>query len=257
MLEISRAQLEMLADWFRPEVPGPIVASHVMHSGCGRAWVDCWPSPRVIAVETNYNYVLVGDPSALNPDALRAIVAGFVAAPPAFVPLLEATFPTVEVWPRIVGKLPGAPLAPASPMQAANLEVRRLQAGDGADLDELSAESIWVTQTWGGGQALARSGYGWGAWVDGRLAAVACTFFLGNHFEDIGVVTEADYRGQGLSTACTYALCQDIIARGRTPTWATSPDNIGSWRVAEKLGFVQLYDDKLYVVGREVPAVAG
>jgi GNAT superfamily N-acetyltransferase len=252
MIEITRAQLEMLAAWFQPETPGPIVAAHVMHTGVGRAWVDRWPDVRAIAVETNYNFVLTGDPVALEPDALRATVAGFVAAPPTFLPLLEETFPTLEKWPRMIASLPSAPVEPP-PLNAASVEVRRLCPADGDDLDMLSAEAVWVTQTWGGGKPLARSGYGWGAWDEGHLAAVACTFFLGIAHEDIGVVTEAEYRGQGLSTACTFSLCQDIIARGRTPTWATSTDNIGSWRVAEKLGFVHQYDDWLYVVGREIP----
>jgi predicted GNAT family acetyltransferase len=85
------------------------------------------------------------------------------------------------------------------------------------------------------------------------LASVACTFFLGDAYEDLGVVTEPEYRALGLSTACCYELCLDIIARGRTPSWSTSTDNISSWRVAEKLGFVHQRDDWIYVVGREVP----
>jgi hypothetical protein len=254
VIAISRAQLEMLAAWFAPETPGPIVGTHVIRTGVGRAWVDRWPAPRVVAVETNYNFVLLGDPAALEPDALRATVAGFVAAPPAFLPLLEATFPTLEKWPRMIGALPGDPIAPP-PVNTASTAVRRLHSADGDDLEMLSAESVWVAQTWGGGKPLAHSGYGWGAWVDGKLAAVACTFFLGNYHEDIGVVTEAGYRGLGLSTACTFALCQDIVARGRTPTWATSTDNAASWRVAAKLGFVHQRDDWLYVVGREIPQV--
>jgi predicted GNAT family acetyltransferase len=76
---------------------------------------------------------------------------------------------------------------------------------------------------------------------------------VGKQYEDVGVVTETPYRGNGLSTACVYGLCLDIIARRRKPTWATSNDNIGSWRVAEKLGFVHERDNWLYVVGRELP----
>jgi RimJ/RimL family protein N-acetyltransferase len=197
---------------------------------------------------------MVGEPSALDPNALSKTVAGFVAAPDNFVPLLEATFPTLVKWPRIIGILPSAPIKPA-PIKPAevNAELRRLQPQDGEDLEMLSAESFWIAQTWGGGTALAHSGYGWGAWVNGVLVSVASTFFLGNDYEDIGVVTEPGYRGNGLSTACTYELCLDVIARGRKPSWSTSTDNKGSWRVAEKLGFVYDRHDWLYVVGREAP----
>jgi RimJ/RimL family protein N-acetyltransferase len=249
MIEISRAQLDMLAPWFLPEAPGPVIAAHVIRTGFGHAWVDRWPDVQCVVAETNNNYIMVGDANALDPKALSKTVAGFVAAPLAFVPLLEATFPTLVKWPRIIGMLPDAPIQ----QPEVDAELRRFQLDDANDLEMLSAESIWVANTWGGGKPLAHSGYGWGAWVDGVLASVACTFFLGNDFEDIGVVTEPGYRRLGLSTACCYELCLDIIARGRKPSWSTSTDNIASWRIAEKLGFVHHRHDWLYVVGREVP----
>jgi RimJ/RimL family protein N-acetyltransferase len=249
LLEISRAELEMLAHWFQPEIPGPVIAAHIIHTGCGRAWVDQWPEVQAVVVETNYNFLMLGNPSALDRDALRTHVAGFVAAPPTFVQMLETTYSDLVKWPRLIGFLPGPPAKPPS-VQA---ELRRLRAEDAANLEMLSAESIWVAQTWGSGKELAQSGYGWGAWVSGVLASVACTFFLGDEYEDIGVVTEAPYRGQGLSTACVSELCQDVIARHRKPSWSTSTDNIGSWRVAEKVGFVQHRHDWLYVVGGNLP----
>lgn len=249
MIEISRAQLDMLAPWFRPEAPGPIIGSHVLRTGFGRAWVDRWPAVQAVVVESAYNLILAGEPAALDPVALARTAAGFLAAPEAFLPLLEATFPSMKKWPRVIGKLPGSPIQPPS----VKAELRRFNIDDADDLTMLSAESIWVSQTWGGAHALAQSGYGWGAWVDGVLVSVACTFFLGEEYEDIGIVTEPGYQGYGLSTACTYELCLDIIARGRIPSWSTSLENHSSWRVAQKLGFVHQRDDWLYVVGRDLP----
>jgi RimJ/RimL family protein N-acetyltransferase len=252
MIEISRAQLDMLADWFMPEVPGPLIASHVLHTGQGRAWTDRWPDVRAVVVETNYNYMMVGDPATLDPHELDRHVAGFVAAPPQFLPLLEETFSTLHKWPRVIGLLSSDPIEPSQPA-ADDIEFRRFSAGDGDDLEMLSAESIWVAQTWGSGRELARSGYGWGAWVGGTLVSVACTFFLGNSYEDIGVITEPGYRRMGLNTRCVYELCLDIIARRRRPTWTTSTDNLASWRVAQKLGFTHQRNDWLYVVNAPVP----
>jgi predicted GNAT family acetyltransferase len=100
---------------------------------------------------------------------------------------------------------------------------------------------------------LAASGFAWGAFVAGQLAAVACPFFVGERYEDIGVVTEPKFRGLGLSTACAHALCGDIRARERQPSWSTSPDNTASLRVAEKLGFAVQRYDLLYVVGVRIP----
>ncbi len=97
----------------------------------------------------------------------------------------------------------------------------------------------------------------WNWFLPERLASVACTFFLGETYEDIGVVTGPAFRGQGLSTACAGALCGDIWARGHQPTRTNSPDNLASVRVAEKLGFVVQRHDLLYVVGIPIPAPGG
>jgi RimJ/RimL family protein N-acetyltransferase len=134
--------------------------------------------------------------------------------------------------------------------------VRRLEASDARHLRELSSESAWISKLWNGPEGLASSGYGWCAFVDGELAAVACTAFLGETYEDIGVVTEPQFRGLGLSPACSLALCGDIRARGHQPSWTTSPDNLASMRVAEKLGFELQRRDVLYVVGIPIPTPA-
>ena len=65
--------------------------------------------------------------------------------------------------------------------------------------------------------------------------------------------SEREFRGRGLSTACASALCGDIIARGHTPSWSTSTDNVASIRVAEKLGFTLQRHDLLYLVGVPFP----
>jgi len=77
--------------------------------------------------------------------------------------------------------------------------------------------------------------------------------FQGARHEDAGVVTEPEWRGRGLATACARAWCAAVVARGRAPTRTTSPDNVGSWRIAERLGFELVRRDVLRVIGVEVP----
>jgi predicted GNAT family acetyltransferase len=138
-------------------------------------------------------------------------------------------------------------------MRRHDMSIRRLHAGDTAHVAQLSPDLAWIAKTWGGAAGLAGSGYAWGALVHAQLAAVACSFFVGSGFEEVGVVTEAAYRGQGLSVACADALCQDIERRAKQASWSTSPDNRASIRVAEKLGFRFARDDRLYVCGTEIP----
>jgi GNAT superfamily N-acetyltransferase len=134
--------------------------------------------------------------------------------------------------------------------------VRRLAAADGGSLAALGEETGWIANTWGGPAGLAASGMGWGAFAGPRLVAVACPFFVGAAYEDLGVATEPAFRGLGLSTACAGALARDVRRRGRIPSWTTSPDNTASLRVAAKLGFGLRRRDRLHAVGVAIPQPA-
>jgi predicted GNAT family acetyltransferase len=134
--------------------------------------------------------------------------------------------------------------------------VRRLEGADARHLQGLSPDSEWISATWGGASSLAASAAAWGAFIDGTLVSVAVPFFVGDRYEDLGVVTEAPYRGRGLSVACAARLAEEILGRGRAASWSTSPDNLPSLRVAEKVGFEKVRDDRLFVVGQPIPGVA-
>ncbi len=54
------------------------------------------------------------------------------------------------------------------------------------------------------------------------MLAVACTYFRGNRHEDVAVFTVPDHRRHRLALACVNALCEDIAARDRTPSWNCS-----------------------------------
>jgi GNAT superfamily N-acetyltransferase len=244
MVPISQAQLTTLEHWFVPDRPGPLVGLHVIRTGNGTCLVDRWPDPRALLVETAGNYSLAGDPAVLAPAELRGRIAGFVEAPPHFVPLLRAAYPNLLVWDRVVHSLAGAPRPAPAPGQP----VRRLVPGDAAGLAALGADTRWVSKTWGGPEGLAASGAAWGAFAGDRLVSVACVFFVGDRYEEIGVATEQGFRRRGLSTACAAAVCADILRRGRIPSWTTSPDNAASLRVAAKLGFTVERPDRLYLI---------
>jgi hypothetical protein len=253
MIEVEAAQREALRGWFKPERPGPLIGLHVLNTGHGRCFVDRWPEPRAVLAKTTDNFALRGDPAALSARDLRGVVRGFVEADASWRPVLREVDPRLIEWPRLVYALEKPPATDVRPRRPRGALVRRLAAGDAGALAGLSEECIWVGKTWGGSRGLAESGMGWGAWLDGRLAAVACVFFVGDKYEDMGVATEPAYRGLGLSTACSAALGADIFRRGRRPSWNTSLDNVPSRRVAEKLGFRWVRDDCLFVVGIELP----
>ena len=240
-----------LKTWFLREEAGPLVGLHVIQTGNGTVLVDRWPEPSAVLMETGGNYSLRGEPGAVEASTLRKIV-GLVDAPERFLPLLESTFPNMAVWPRVTFELSHGPTLG----HVSGESVRRLRRNDEGRLQRIGPEMAWIWGTWGDAKGLASSGRAWGAFLDGRLASVACTFFVGERYEEIGVVTEPDCRGHGLSPACAAALCTDIRVRGSVPTWTTSPDNAASLRVAHKLGFEVARSSSLYVVGMPVPEPA-
>jgi RimJ/RimL family protein N-acetyltransferase len=247
---LTREQLATLAGWFLPERPGPLIAQHVIATGFGSCLADRWPDPRALMVQTGGNYTLAGDPGALDPAGLRGRVAGVVETPAGFEPLLAAAVGELREWPRVILALDGPPRPAPVP---GGHRVRRLGPGDAGSLAGLGEETGWIADTWGGPEGLAAGGTAWGAFQGSRLVAVACPFYVGTAYEDLGVATEPGARGQGLSTACAGAVCQDVRDRGRIPSWTTSPDNTASLRVAAKLGFTVARRDRLLVADVPIP----
>jgi RimJ/RimL family protein N-acetyltransferase len=247
VLTVPPDALHELSSWFSPERPGPLIYQHIARTGHGRCRVDRWPDPRVVLAEVPGNCALRGDPDGVTPEDLADVV-GFVEAPPEWLPTLRAADPGTAVWDRVIAVLPkSVPTPPPHP------EVRRLTAADDGLLRDLSPDCAWISATWGGPEGLLAAEVAHAVVVDGRAAAVAVPFFIGDEHEDIGVVTEAAHRKQGLSTACSGAVVTDIRARGHVPTWTTSPDNAASLGVAKRLGFRHMRDDVLYAVRAPIP----
>lgn len=246
MHDVGPARLSSLRPFFTPERPGPLIWAHLLHTGIGRARADRLPGPRAVHVALPDNHALRGDPEAIDPAAL-ADLTGFVEAPPEWLAVLRRVDPGTAVWDRIVAVLPDTAVPPEP------RGIRRLTAEDGPALAGLDPEIAWISETWGGPAGLAGSGTAWAAFTDGLPVSVAAPFFVGEAHEDLGVVTARGHRGRGLSTACAAGVIADIRARGRRPTWTTSPDNAGSRAVAARLGFVRQREDVLYAVRAPIP----
>jgi len=248
VLTVTREGRPALRPWFTPERPGPLVFEQVLRSSSGRCAVDREGEPRAVLAEAGGgNIALRGDPDALDAADL-ATVTGMVDAPPQWLPALRRSAPDTAVWERIVAVLPASAVLPAP-----RPEVRRLTPADTALLDALPDDVAWIHETWGSAGAALVAGAVHAAVVDGAVVSAAVAFYQGLAHEDLGVVTTAEHRGRGLSTACAAALVADVRARGRIPTWTTSPDNAASLAVARRLGFVHDHDDVLYAVRVPVP----
>ena len=183
MLLLTSTQTASLQHWFLPERSGALVGPHVLETGNGACWVDRWPAPQAVLVKISVNHTLVGDVHAVTSSDLQPHINGYVETSETFLPLLRATFADVHLTPRIVLVQTGA----AREVQSLDYPLRRLVAADTSHLESLDPKLAWICKSWGGPYGLASSGCSWGIFVDDQLAAVACTFFLGKTYEDIGI----------------------------------------------------------------------
>jgi GNAT superfamily N-acetyltransferase len=228
-----------LGAWFGPDRPGPAIYQHGLHAGVGRVRADRWPVPRSVLAELpGDNIALRGDPEAVELTG----IAGLVEAPAEWLPALRAWAPHTRIVSRVIAELPDAARVPE---RGGTILLGPEHATALAALDPSIA---WIHDTWGGAERLASAGVARAAVVAGQVVSVAVPFYVSDTYEDIGVVTEAAFRGRGLSTACAAAAVADTRARGRRPSWSTTPDNAASLAIAARLGFVHDRDDVLYEV---------
>ncbi len=241
---VEPAARATLAAFFAAERPGPLAGSHVIETGLGFCLVDRLPEPRIVVAGTGHDVQLVGDPAASHIEApATAPRPTFIACDSSFRAALEAGFPDLIVWDRVIYRIDTAPLR-----FDVTASIRRIRADDAAQLSMLEEDIAWICSTHGGPDGLARSGVAFGAFVDGELASVCVPYHRGRRFEDLGVVTASAFRGLGLSPACAAPVVSDVLARGKQVSWSTTPDNGASIRVAEKLGARKAGDGLLYVV---------
>ena len=117
---------------------------------------------------------------------------------------------------------------------------RRLDEGWLARRDVANAEHLagWVDSFWHSHAEFVRHSFGF-ALLDGNTVASWClgVFASGSQVE-LAVATMPSYRGQGYATAVAARSVAFCAEQGLTPHWHCWDDNVASWRVAEKIGFV-------------------
>jgi ribosomal protein S18 acetylase RimI-like enzyme len=113
-------------------------------------------------------------------------------------------------------------------------DVRRLRPDDLAAMGELAA--LGGLMAWG--PETLENGPAFGAFVDGRLAAMAATRFATPDVIEIGnIVTHPDYRRRGLAGACTSALAQACFVLAPRVYLMVMVENAAAYRVYRSLGF--------------------
>lgn len=260
MIQLPPRRPATLARWFPAGSPGTAsLPEHAFTTGVGTWWADRVSNPQVVAVSCAGHVLLRGAPEAVDPAGLAPFAGSHVEAMARFLPVLGAAFARIVPAERMLYVHSEPVSAPRPPH---GVTVRRLVATDAPALAALGEEiptTTWIHASWGGPEGLTASGHGWAAFDrDGRIAAVACGYFVGGAYEDVAVVTTPEHRREGLALACVSALCGDIAGRGHTASWSCARDNRPSRLLAWTAGFRLQREYVHYITGDPAarPAVA-
>ncbi|MEO3943831.1 GNAT family N-acetyltransferase [Gorillibacterium sp. CAU 1737] len=77
----------------------------------------------------------------------------------------------------------------------------------------------------------------YGVIVDGQLASVAFVAYRSETELEIGIETAPGFQGRGFAYEASAALVENILAQGFQPVWGCREGNVGSLKLATKLGF--------------------
>jgi RimJ/RimL family protein N-acetyltransferase len=115
----------------------------------------------------------------------------------------------------------------------AGFEIVRLDRTLARQLDhELEPHAL---QVFASADEFAREGIGFGAVIDGRLAAAATSYAWTARLLEVAIAARPAFRGRGLAAAAAAALMGHCLDAGIAPCWIAS--NPVSQRLAVRLGF--------------------
>ncbi len=72
---------------------------------------------------------------------------------------------------------------------------------------------------------------------DGSLVAEAGVSWMSSRYAEVFVRVAEAFRGRGLGKSVVSAVSAHVLEAGRTPLYLTSPNNLASVRLAERLGY--------------------
>lgn len=76
--------------------------------------------------------------------------------------------------------------------------------------------------------------------VSDEIVSITYTPAVSPKYADIGTFTKELYCGKGYSSATASLIVNQVLSKGLIPVWSCGKNNIGSLKVAQKLGFKEV-----------------
>ncbi len=102
---------------------------------------------------------------------------------------------------------------------------------------------------WNDAEDFINKGVAFSLYYDGKLASTAFSAYLHDDKLELGIETYAEFKGKGLAYKACSALIEYCIENGFEPVWACKKDNVGSYQLAQKLGFENVKEISYYRLG--------
>lgn len=90
----------------------------------------------------------------------------------------------------------------------------------------------------------------YGLYINDELATVAFSSCRDEHILELGMETTAKFQKQGLAVLVCLKLIDETLKHGLEPVWACRKGNIGSYKLAHKVGFVAASECPYYQIIR-------
>ncbi|QZN85344.1 GNAT family N-acetyltransferase [Cellulomonas sp. C5510] len=221
-------------------------------------WADRERDPRAFHVAHPYGMSLVwGAAAGEVRDAVAAHLAARRAAGHEEWLQIDPRW-TTPAWDDVLGAVPlevaGDRPAPGSVVRHTRVNFACDPAAHRARLGALRPPEGWRTRRateadfarsgavvpsgfWPDAASFLAHGGGTVVERDGRVGAIAFTSYRTGDDLELGIETDPAFRRQGLASAAAAAMLADVLDAGLTPVWSCREDNVGSARLAQRLGF--------------------
>jgi RimJ/RimL family protein N-acetyltransferase len=123
-----------------------------------------------------------------------------------------------------------------------NVEIRKTDA----EIFKKMPGTVTPKYFWDSEDDFLKKGVGFSLFYDKQLAATSFSSCIIENILEIGVETVAEFRGKGLAEIVCYPLIDYCIENNYVPIWSCRLENIGSYKLAPKVGFEVAYQKPYY-----------
>ncbi len=107
---------------------------------------------------------------------------------------------------------------------------------------------------WNSEDAFLKNGVGFSLFYKNKLVSTAYSSFVHDDKIKLGIETVVEFRGKGFAEYTCSALIDYCIENNYEPIWSCRLENIGSYKLAQKIGFISIAEIFYYRLCKEILA---